>query len=290
MRMAGVASGGLSVEFDGKTCSLAVIAPSDILSQVCMADCVVMSNPKDGYPGPYEPNSWGPGVAWRPWRPEPLVSFDAQVHILDAARPEMTALARVLDGAVSQADVDLRLERGAGELSQAFADVVTEACYRSPDLTRLLGVSAGPTGLRTSTVNQRAGQRIGLHVDDWDRAADPERGRARQRVCVNLGRETRYLLASPIALHKAMELWREKLSPPDLRGTEAARALLALLRPAVLRIPVPPLHAYLAPTETLVHDATTAPMTAPDLALTVLGHFDPALLSSRMPTAATLGD
>lgn len=273
--------GGVAIELGGSTCGLLIVAPRSVFSTVHVADCIALGNTNNGLAPPYEPEAWGPDANWRSWSPEPLTSSDAQVQVFNAACPEIKALAQALDGAETQDDVEERMAGGAFAFSQTFTDRV-QAASASPDRTRLLGVSAGPSGLRTATVNQRVGQRIGLHVDDWDRAVDLERGKARLRICVNLGRETRYFLAVPVALHKAMSHWHETLAIGDLRGTDAARALLAKLRPKVLRIPIPPLHAYMAPTETLVHDATTEPMEVPDHALTILGYFDPQLLKERI--------
>lgn len=260
---------GAVARFEAGSFSVGIFAPQNILQDIDVAP-IIPAQQDRSFP-PYDLDAWVPGDDWVAWRPEHISLADCAVYVCPFGLPELVELRSVLRGVVSQEQVDHCLELGAFSLSNRFAARVGTICTK-PQHVRLLGVSAGDPGRRTATVDPRTGSRIGLHLDDWDRADDVHRGSARTRICVNLGYETREFLMVPVALHAATRECRSVFNLRNLRGTDAARKLMSVLRPTALRIPVPPLYAYVAPTETLIHDASTLRMTSTDLCLTVLGH------------------
>lgn len=135
---------------------------------------------------------------------------------------------------------------------------------------RVLGFAVKRPGLLTTTVNSHSGQRVGIHVDNWDSLPLSRRREARTRLCLNLSAETRTFLISD----RPIDLLHQK------HGAASERNLTMTVRHAaqnepieVMRIFVPPGAAYVAPTELLPHDSSTLGRTQADITLTFLGHF-----------------
>jgi hypothetical protein len=127
----------------------------------------------------------------------------------------------------------------------------------------------------------RDGRKLaGLHVDSWDGLPLRHRGRSRNRVCINLGRQPRYSLFINLPL---MDMFHSigLRDPEDIY--EDFRGLLMGQRfmrrwpdyPAI-RLQVNPGEAYILPTDNLIHDASTEGNHYPDITLTYLGLFEPA--------------
>jgi hypothetical protein len=104
------------------------------------------------------------------------------------------------------------------------------------------------------------------------------RDRSPNRICVNLGCEDRHFLFSPVPVEQ-MQASLQTIGEPRnacAYGTQLAREFLAAF-PAIpiLRLCVRPGEAYVAPTERLAHDVSTWGRSTIDLALHVLGRFEP---------------
>ncbi len=142
---------------------------------------------------------------------------------------------------------------------------------------KLLGCAASPGNWTTTTQDSATGRRIGLHVDNFDRLPYARRHQGRRRLCLNLGPGTRYLLIADRdvqqicrALHTDLE--RHYPHTDDIRRYVAAGHPLRCLR-----VRLEPGDGYIAPTELLPHDGSTAGINQPSLA---------AFWFERRPTAA----
>ena len=138
-----------------------------------------------------------------------------------------------------------------------------------PVLSACASSSAG--GLNTLTPNQDRSL-AGLHVDSWDGLVLTECGRGSNRLVVNIGASPRYLIFAPYevaAITDAMG-WRSE------SRLDVARAFLLQRDRRVYRIEVRPGEAYLAPTENLIHDASSLGGEGPDRALMLRGFLQPA--------------
>jgi hypothetical protein len=140
-----------------------------------------------------------------------------------------------------------------------------------------IGYGTGLPGLRTTTIDQQAGTYTGLHVDNWDRSRLGARERALNRVCVNIGREPRYFLYLPASLTDIAALTADALESgavavPDYTGLARVFMTRYPWFP-VVRCRLEPNEAYIAPTENLVHDGSSAGQTSPDEHYTILGHI-----------------
>ncbi|WP_373542507.1 hypothetical protein [Chamaesiphon sp.] len=117
----------------------------------------------------------------------------------------------------------------------------------------------------------------GLHLDSWDYRPFRLRHLARNRICINLGREVRYFLLINRTLQQIFEDLN-LVDPDDIyRDYRGVRLSLKFLRALadypVIRLAVHPGEAYIAPTENFIHDATSIGKTEPDWSITFLGRF-----------------
>jgi hypothetical protein len=124
-----------------------------------------------------------------------------------------------------------------------------------------------------------SGKLAGMHLDSWDRLPLRHRARSRNRICINLGREPRYLLFVNLTL---MDMFgRLRLRDPediyeDFRGLTIGRRFMASWPDyPVVRLRVDPGEAYILPTDNLLHDASTEGTTSADITLTYIGRFTP---------------
>jgi hypothetical protein len=125
-------------------------------------------------------------------------------------------------------------------------------------------------------------KRVGLHADHWDGLPLRHRHRARNRICLNLGREPRYLLFINLPM---MDLFHAAgLRDPediyaDFRGLRLGERF-SQLRPEypVIRLRIDPGEAYVLPTDNLIHDGSTEGSRYTDITLTYLGQFVPHVL------------
>lgn len=141
---------------------------------------------------------------------------------------------------------------------------------------QVLGISVKPPGLLTVTKNKKTDLFIGLHVDSWDRNLVSARDHARNRICFNLGTENRYFL---FLNRSVADLSRTLLRKENLAYDVGSRSGELFLKEnpvyPIIKICVGPGEAYIAPTDNLVHDATTVGKQEYDIAFSVLGNFYP---------------
>jgi len=133
-------------------------------------------------------------------------------------------------------------------------------------------VSIRPSGLRTSTLDSSIGRRIGLHLDSWDRLPIQHRQASRIRLCVNLGTKLRSLLFLPYDIRSVKAALSKCAEEEEVHtGNIGERFCSAFRNAPVLELTVPPGHAYLAPTENIIHDGCSEPASAPDVTIAWLG-------------------
>lgn len=137
--------------------------------------------------------------------------------------------------------------------------------------------------LETVTTNGASGLLIGLHVDNWFRLPLGSLAQAPVRLCANFGWNDRYLLFMNIPID---ELAKGEINEfADWVDEQIKKKTVFLKRPTALareflmafpdypigRIRVRPGEAYLAPTENLVHDASTLANTMLDVTCHING-------------------
>ncbi|MFI4935704.1 MAG: hypothetical protein ACHP7N_13860 [Caulobacterales bacterium] len=141
-----------------------------------------------------------------------------------------------------------------------------------------IGATSNAANLTTVTFDHAAGGHyIGLHVDNWDGLDLEVRRRSTNRICVNIGEDDRYILFLPITLETMGEMLAEAFGEawtPAGRFTLIGREFMTLHPDTpVVRCRIAPGEAYIAPTENLVHDASSEGQRTLDEQFTVRGHI-----------------
>ncbi|WP_182660237.1 hypothetical protein [Streptomyces calidiresistens] len=206
----------------------------------------------------YEDGAVLPADAWQPLTDEHLTAVTADRHTPDHALVELVALP-------------------VGAAPTHLADLV--APLGDPDAVHL-GRSHSPADARTTTCNGDGGQRIGLHIDNWDRHLLAARHRSRRRLCYNLGPGDRHLLLATIDIRT---ICRALQSTPDHQPhTDDFRRYIATGHTThCVRIRIHPGEGYIAPTELFPHDGATHKEPHPSTTAHWLGHW-PANVLERL--------
>jgi hypothetical protein len=142
--------------------------------------------------------------------------------------------------------------------------IVDHYCMSTSRL-QVIGLQTTIPGLITvaSSYNQDVMTKLydGMHLDSWDRDPLKRRHKARNRMCINFGCEDRYFLFINLTL---MDMFYAlNLSEPEdiykhYRGTSIGNEFMKKFpHYPVVKLRVRPKEAYIAPTENIIHDATT---------------------------------
>jgi hypothetical protein len=194
--------------------------------------------------------------------PEDVIEPFHRPHTRDAAASWNGA------GALREPGYDAA-ERDALPYMRSIAD--------SPDDLSFLGREVRRPGQVTTTIDERMGKRVGMHLDSWD-GWDPAdldaRHRCRTRLSINLGQVPRYLLFMRIPRASIQRKEHEEMVA--LGPTRLLQSFL-LSHPhlPVYRLAIRPGEAYIAPIEVMPHDSSTYGMREDDISLSAVGHFDP---------------
>ncbi len=216
----------------------------------------------------YTPSSFVPREPWRPlpddelsrlWEPAAVPEQNSGLAIVRLPPEPVQAL--------MAAYLDLRARRGAGAASQRFDEATGALLSTIRDVCQVRdgavfnGVASQRDDLPTVTVGTASDIHIGLHLDSWDRLSFDRRHESTNRVSVNIGTTDRFLLFIPCTLRLLRQRlvssglwWDEKLAIDQL----VTRFLSAFPDEPVYRLRVRPCEAYIAPTENMIHDGSTA--------------------------------
>jgi hypothetical protein len=126
-----------------------------------------------------------------------------------------------------------------------------------------------------STITLNKDLFIGLHVDEWFHDRHSSRRQRPNRMVFNLGTQPRYFMFINIPVEEMTNRIPVGLQiPSSSEGTAIGLRFMECYPDyPVCRIRVQPGEAYIAPTENLVHDASSAGITRVDIAGHILGHF-----------------
>jgi hypothetical protein len=126
------------------------------------------------------------------------------------------------------------------------------------DGTTSLGFVINHPRMRTTTVDVKRGELCGLHFDSWESRTTEDRLAARKRISINLGPGPRWFLFVPRKLSSlAAELPEEFRDVPDPTLKIIAQFSEHPERLSCVALCVAPGQAYIAPTESVMHDATS---------------------------------
>jgi hypothetical protein len=188
--------------------------------------------------------------------------------------PQLIAALRAARGGEGRVEAQRLLEFPFNELAAAIAPA-----WRLQGPLLPLGFGRNPAGFLTVTFDAAAERFIGLHVDDLDALPIARRADSTARLCVNLGTSERYLLFVNVGLARMAALLSALDPATDFGAWRSTPLIHAFLERfpcyPLVRLAIRPGEAYIAPTENMIHDASTSTMQAMDEQVTVRGGFDP---------------
>lgn len=130
-------------------------------------------------------------------------------------------------------------------------------------------------GLLTMTKAVDRDARIGLHIDRWDRLPVDELAHSSNRISINLGPVDRhFIFLNQTASGMAAMLGRADLRvAPDV-GAIGTAFMSAFPEYPIVRLRLRPGEAYVAPTENILHDGSSAGVLETNHYLSVRGRFE----------------
>ena len=164
-------------------------------------------------------------------------------------------------------DAVAMLAEGLGGHLQRPWTIETSVVYRSaPGLATVTKVERGLAERETY---------VGLHLDSWEGVSLRSRSSVRNRLSVNLGHGSRYLLFVNLTLAEMMRALGldDAEDVHDVTLFSGHRFMRTFPRYPVTRVEVLPGEAYICPTGNLVHDGASGADV--DVALHLLGFFTP---------------
>jgi hypothetical protein len=237
----------------------------------------------------YNPRAFLPRGPWRKpteWESQRLwqSSGIADVAFVGVARipHELLAALRVV---VSETDKDAlrQLEpRRIREFIGPFVDYLRDQfAYKSEPINH--GIHVHRPGLETVTIDLANRKFLGLHLDSWDRYPLEARARSLNRICVNIGVEPRHFLFVNLPLMNiARLLEQESPDSPDRAFDSVGPAFMSRFPGyPIVRVRIAPGEAYIAPTDNLIHDASTFDSLEPSVSLTLRGWFTVPAVQAR---------
>ena len=166
----------------------------------------------------------------------------------------------------------------SGGLTQALELLAAEVNRQFDSRGRVVcdGLEVSKPGLKTVTADLDRFALIGLHFDEWDRLPVAQRAGSRLRLGINLGPGYRYFAFLPIAAARIAALSEAAHDKPA--SVEALGKAFLKSYPGfpVLRVRIEPNEMYLAPTENILHDASTEGILLPSRCVAFRGHLSPA--------------
>ncbi|XZN95124.1 MAG: hypothetical protein ACM65K_19940 [Microcoleus sp.] len=137
------------------------------------------------------------------------------------------------------------------------------------------GMGGRQSGLSTATIDNKRGCRNGLHTDSWDGLPLVKKQESTNRICVNLGLDSRYFLFINLTEMDIFEMLGCRDSDVNKPWTRQLTNEFMQRYPdyPVVKLRIAPGEAYIAPTENMIHDASTAQMKHLDIKVMMRGYY-----------------
>lgn len=146
----------------------------------------------------------------------------------------------------------------------------------NPDIGDTVLFHVNEPGQKWVTVDYKQNRRVGLHVDQWDQNRPDHTDKSSNRITLNLGRCNRYLLFINLTIGRIMQIIRERVGH-NMEFADISSVINYFFNYypdyPVLRLCLKPYHAYIAPTENMIHDGSTFDSTFPDVTFMSRGYY-----------------
>jgi hypothetical protein len=159
------------------------------------------------------------------------------------------------------------VERAPEVFGAEFVDLVQLAIqpnFACTGAAQIIGIARYGGLLETVTIDYRKAQRIGLHLDSWEDAKIGRRRFARNRISINMGKAARRLLFMTTSVDFLFSAFGLLTSPNEYPVDQIWKATSGQDR-RIYSLEIRPGEAYIAPTECLLHDASTKLSSAEDV-------------------------
>lgn len=137
-------------------------------------------------------------------------------------------------------------------------------------------LSVIPSGRYVTSINlnNETFEFLGLHIDHSTHFTIENADLSRNRICINLSEEDRYLYFINLSLKQIKKLLTENYGVKDISLENITEFYFKYLSDyPVLRLRQKPYEYYIAPTDNCLHDGSTMNNKFLDITLTYLGYF-----------------
>ncbi|MCC3425532.1 MAG: hypothetical protein JGK12_16740 [Microcoleus sp. PH2017_01_SCD_O_A] len=209
------------------------------------------------------------------WTDEPPPHY-AGVGIV---RLPADVLALLADAAIASLTTPLQVaefksQKKCGQILDRLIDYFKPFCL-SDSSPVISGMGGRQPGLSTATIDNKRGCRNGLHTDSWDNLPLDKKQEATNRICVNLGRDSRYFLfvnLTEMDIFQMLGCSGADIGKPWTRQL-TYQFMQRYPEYPVVKLRIAPGEAYIAPTENMIHDASTADMKHLDIKVMMRGYY-----------------
>jgi len=269
-------------------------APND---RVFLSDGTTSLQQPDGDNAEYIPGAFLPKTPWRKptdWESKRLWQNSGITNVdfvgIAGIPNELLAALRKLVADTHQTDALRQLDpRRIREFIGPLIDSLRDRfAYKSEPFNH--GIHVHRPGRETVTIDLATQKYLGLHLDSWERYSVEARARSLNRICVNIGAEPRHFLFVNLPLMNIARLLAEESPENSDRASESVGSAFMSRFPGypIVKVRVAPGEAYIAPTDNVIHDASTVGSSSPSITLTLRGWFTvPAQRKLAVPDKAT---
>jgi hypothetical protein len=257
-------------------------------NRLYLSDGTIRLQQPEGDKADYNPGAFLPKTPWRKptewentrlWRDSGITSVDF-VGIARFPNELLAALREV----VRETDADALRQLEPRRIRESIGPFVDYLCarfaYKSEPFNH--GIHVHRPGRETVTLNTATGKYLGLHLDSWDRYPIEARARSLNRICVNIGAEPRHLLFLNLPLINVARLAQESQAASEDAYDSVGPAFLSRFPGyPIVKVRIGPGEAYIAPTDNIIHDASTVGSKSPSITLTLRGWFTVPAVQAR---------
>lgn len=269
-----------------------VFAEGNVLIDERLAVCSGVIPSEDSFDGynerKYQANSFKPKADWRPLTiaeqqhllgSDPALNYKKNVGLFQLP----TNLQQLLHSLhLDDCETLNEAKKVITEKKALFASINSElnAFIRHFFLSEsgvqpyIHGIFYNKPGLET--IGSRNNNYTGLHIDNGHALKIDRMDEAPNRICINLGKEDRYLLFIPKTASEMLDFLDGQIDIDvnSYKEYQLVQNFLALNPDIpVIKLRQKPFEFYIAPTDNIIHDGCTIGMSVPDVSLVLIGDF-----------------
>lgn len=174
-------------------------------------------------------------------------------------------LRQICNGEITE-EIELSTQKAVAALESYSAVMRREDAHSG-----VQGLHIAEPSQTSATFNTLTGSYIGLHLDSWFPRPVCERALSANRICFNLGYDTRYLIFVNVPIAQIRFL--VQLEKSEDTNFIIKKYLGSYPEIMIYRLRIRPFEGYIFPTENLIHDGRTRGLSYHDITYTQLGFY-----------------